>query len=185
VSLQIYIAGPFFNKQSKEILQAILDKLELLGHTCWAPMRDGITCPKNANAETRQKVFQLDCEQLHWAECVVALLDYPLPPYEQLMLKTQTPEGKIDFIDAHLPDPGTVFEIGFVNGLNESRKDPYRYIIGYSEISGFNLMVSEGCDCVVSSLAQLERIMEFVENKDYKSLSLLKLQCKQGDLNEL
>lgn len=185
MSLQIYIAGPFFNKPSKQALQVILDKLKLLGHQCWAPMHDGITCPKNASKEERRKVFNLDCEQLHWADCVVALLDYPLPSHEHLRLHTRTQEGKIELMDIHFPDAGTVLEIGYVNGLNGGGTSPHRYIIGWAETQGFNLMVSEGCDCIVSNLAQLERAMEFVEKKDNEALSLLKLQYKQGELKEI
>lgn len=184
MSLQIYIAGPFFNKQSKKVLQIILDKLELLGHQCWAPMRDGITCPKNADREMRRTVFNLDCEQLHWADCVVALLDYPLPSYQRMLLRTQNQEGKVDLIDVSLPDAGTVLEIGYVNGLNAAGKS-YRYIIGWAKTQGFNLMVSEGCDCIVSDLAQLERAMEFVQKKDEEALLLLKLQYEQGELKEI
>jgi|GEM_PF-5893103 len=182
--MKCYLAGPFFNKESKAIVQMLMDKLESFGHEVWAPMRDGITCSKDADREMRQKVFNLDREQLHWADCIVALLDYPLPPYERLLLRTRDPEGKIDLIDVSFPDSGTVLEIGYVNGLNEAGKDPYRYIIGWAMTSRFNLMVSEACDCIVSNIAQLERVMQFVEAKDGDALLLLKTQYGKGDLQE-
>ena len=180
--MQIYLAGPFFNKESKSVLRQILNELEELGHEVWAPMRDGIECPKDADAAMRRKVFQLDCEQLHWAECVVALLDYPMPPHQYLRLHSRTPEGKIDLIDISFPDSGTVFEIGYTVGLNEAGSDRYRCIIGYTKTSGFNLMVAEACDCIVSDTAQLQQAMKLVDEGNIEALAF---QYATGDLREL
>jgi len=131
--MNIYLAGPFFNEQSKAVLYKILACLEgQLGHKVWAPMRDGILCPKDANREMRLKVFNLNCEQLHWADCVVALLDYPLPIHQTLLLRTKSPEGTSKDTPTHLPDPGTIFEIGYVAGLNAAAKQ-YRFVIGYKQ----------------------------------------------------
>lgn len=183
--MNIYLAGPFFNEQSKKILHEILGCLEgRLGHTVWAPMRDGITCPKDADQEMRLKVFRLDCEQLHWAECVVALLDYPLSIHQQLLLREKTPEGVSKDTPVFLPDPGTIFEIGYVNGLNGAGKQ-YRSVVGYASNRGFNLMVSEACDCIVSDLNQLEKVMPLVVYHDEEALLLLKIQYqKQTELKE-
>lgn len=184
--MNIYLAGPFFNTESKELLYNILGCLEAqLGHKIWSPMRDGITCPKDADREMRLKVFRLDCEQLHWAECVVALLDYPLPIYQQFLLREKTPEGTFRDTPIYLPDSGTVFEIGYVNGMN-STINKYRYVIGYATKPGFNLMVSESCDCIVSDLDQLQRVMPLVVHQDDEGLKLLKIQYqKQTELKEL
>lgn len=181
--MKIYLAGPFFNEESKRVLNSILTKLESLGHKVWAPMRDGITCPKDADRKMRLKVFQLDCEQLYWAECVVALLDYPLPIYQQLLLREKSPEGVSKDTPVFLPDPGTVFEIGYVNGLNGAGKQ-YCYVIGYASSLGFNLMVAEGCDCVVSNSCELARAMQLVQCSDDDGLMLLKIQY-QKQLKEL
>lgn len=183
--MKIYLAGPFFNSESKAVLNTILLQLEMLGHEVWAPMRDGITCPKDADREMRLKVFNLDCEQLHWADCVVALLDYPLPIHQTLFLREKSPEGVSKDTPIQLPDPGTVFEIGYVTGLN-STQEQYRYVIGYASTPGFNLMVAEGCDCVVSDLTQLERAMQLIKVLDDDGLMLLKIQYqKQTKLKEL
>lgn len=183
--MNIYIAGPFFNSESKLVLTSILTTLESLGYKCWIPMRDGITCPKNTDRAQRLKVFRLDCEQLHWAECVVALLDYPLPIHQQLLLREKTPEGVSKDTPTSLPDPGTVFEIGYVNGLNNT-EEKYRYVIGYANNPGFNLMVAEACDCIVSNSAELVRTMEVVSMGDDEGLKLLKIQYqKQTELKEL
>lgn len=183
--MRIYLAGPFFNKESKEVVQMLRDKLEQLGHNVWSPMHDGITCPKNADRRMRQKVFHLDCERLHRVDCVVALLDYPLPIHQQLFLRTRTPEGISNDTPVSFPDSGTVFEIGYFNGLRETGLLDYGYIIGYTRTSGFNLMVTEACDCVVSDLTQLQRAMEFVAVQDDDALLLLKIQYAQGDLKEI
>lgn len=183
--MKIYLAGPFFNEKSKHVLRSILVDLETLGHTVWAPMRDGITCPPDADREMRLKVFQLDCEQLHWAECVVALLDYPLPIHQSLLLREKSPEGTSKDMPVFLPDPGTVFEIGYVAGLNGAGKE-YRYVIGYTGNSGLNLMVAETCDCIVSNSCELVRAMKLVEAEDDDGLVLLKIQYqKQVELKEL
>lgn len=186
--MKIYLAGPFFNSKSKAVLHTILSLLETLGHDVWVPMRDGITCPPNADREMRLKVFQLDCEQLHWAECVVALLDYPLPPHQQLLLRQKLPEGTSKDTPIFLPDPGTIFEIGYVNALNATRSglEYFKHIIGYATCSGFNLMISEACDCIVDCLDKLDRVMPLVANHDENALMLLKIQYQKGmELKEL
>ena len=186
--MNIYLAGPFFNRESKDILYSILGELEVSGHEVWSPMRDGITCPPDADREMRLKVFNLDCEQLHWAECIVALLDYPLPPHQQLLLRQKSPEGTSKDTPIFLPDPGTIFEIGYVSGLNSTRpsSENYKYIVGYAICSGFNLMVAEACDCIVNDLRKLERVMELVAQQDSDGLMLLKIQYqKKTQLKEL
>lgn len=184
--MRCYLASPFFNTESKKIVQMLIDKLEELGHTVWAPMRDGITCPPDADREMRLEVFNLDCEQLHWAEVVVALLDYPLPIHQTLLLRARSPEGTFKDTPVFLPDPGTIFEIGYVNGLNGAGTQ-YRYVIGYrQQASGSNLMLCEACDCIVDNLDKLERVMELVEAKDEDGLMLLKIQYQKGkELSEL
>jgi len=184
--MNIYLAGPFFNSESKAVLNTILVQLEMWGHKVWAPMRDGILCPKDADRKMRLKVFQLDCEQLHWAECVVALLDYPLPIHQLLLLRTKSPEGASKDTPVFLPDPGTIFEIGYTVGMNKSDMTAqYRYVIGYrQQAAGSNLMIAEACDCIVSNLAELERVMSLVANQDEDALMLLKIQY-QKELTEI
>lgn len=183
--MNIYIAAPFFNVESKKVVQMFMDKLEQLGYEVWSPMRDGITCPKDADHEIRLKIFRLNCEQLHWAECVIALLDYPLLIHQQFLLREKTPESTFKDTPVQLPDSGTVFEIGYVNGLNNT-KEKYRYVIGYASAPGFNLMIIEACDCIVSNLTQLERAMVLVSMGDDEGLELLKIQYqKQTELKEI
>jgi len=183
--MNIYLAGPFFNEESRKVLYSILGVIEgLCGHKVWAPMRDGILCPLNADREMRLKVFTLDCEQLHRVDCVVALLDYPLPVHMHLRLRTQTPEGNAQECLMYLPDPGTVFEIGYTNGLNHAGNG-YTYVIGYSSVGKFNLMVAEACDCIVSDLDQLERVMPLVAQHDDEALMLLKIQYQKPIATEI
>lgn len=181
--LRCYLAGPFFTLESRLVLKTLLVKLEELGHEVWAPMRDGILCPKNADKAERQKVFDLDCERLHWANCIIALLDYPLPVHQQLMMRSRTPEGMSQDVPLNLPDSGTVFEIGYVCGLNSTGQQ-YRYIIGYTgRMPSFNLMIAEACDCIVDDLDKLERVMGLIEACDKDGLMLLKTQY-QKELQE-
>jgi len=183
--LSIYLAGPFFNDESKMVLYSMLKVLEAnCGHKVWVPMRDGILCPPDADREMRLKVFTLDCEQLHRIDCVVALLDYPLPVHMQLCLRTQTPEGNAKECPMYLPDPGTIFEIGYTNGLNHAGNG-YTYVIGYSSVGEFNLMVAEACDCIVSDSDQLERVMPLVAQHDDEALMLLKIQYQKKLATEI
>ena len=175
--MKIYLAGPFFNTESREVVRLITAELERQGHEVWSPMRDGIECPKDASSTMRGKVYRLDIEKIEWAECIVAVLDYPLPPYQELLLKTKTPEGKVDLINVNLPDVGTVFEIGYA----VAKEIP---CIGCVEkVSGFNLMLGEALVGIAVTLDELGKLLVLLERQDFTELELIRL-TKQKELEE-
>ena len=180
---KIYLAGPFFNKESRALIQKLLDNLEINGHEIFSPMRDGIMCPKDASLEKRKEVFKLDCLKIDWADCVVAILDYPLPIQQDLIMKERTPEGISKEISIILPDSGTIFEIGYAFGLNQ-HQIIQKPIIGYTEKkSGYNLMISEALDFLAYDLLTLETIICMFQNGKKDQISELKKQF-QRDLLE-
>lgn len=155
---KVYLAGPFFNPKAKAVLGGLLTALESAGHEVWAPMRDGICCPKDADGETRTEVFDLDIGQLGWCDVVVALLDYPLAEGFRLRLEEQQPAlDSYVLMPVSFPDVGTVFEIGYAHALD-------KYTIGYTEKKkGFNLMLSEACYGIVHSAFELTEILNALD----------------------
>lgn len=172
--LRIYLAGPFFNPESRKVLGLMLEVLEKAEHDVWAPMRDGILCPKNAPDAMRRKVFNLDCAQIQWADCIVALLDYPLPLHQRLLLQCRTPEGRIENVkDISFPDSGTIFEMGYGMAFN-------KHIIGLTtHVGGFNLMLSEACICIVHDLEALQKAIALLLVEDFDGLYLMKKVCQK------
>ena len=156
--LLIYLAGPFFNDNSREVLIAMLRILEEEGLKVFAPMRDGVMCPKDADKATRQAVFQMDVQEIDKAQLVVALLDYPMPNAEQLMLMKTQGNEHLELDRIAFPDSGTVFEMGYAY----CSKTP---IIGFARTpTGFNLMLSESLISFCRSFKSLREVCRAFKN---------------------
>jgi hypothetical protein len=184
--LNIYVAGPFFNDESRKELQTIAGNLEKMGHKLFLPMRDGIMCPKDANAAMRKKVFDLDCQKIAESNLIVAMLDYPLPLGQRLILKSRSPEGPEKEVEISLPDVGTVFELGVMSIL-QSFDLGCKGIVGYCEHQkgGFNLMLEVACQAIVHNLTDLKLIVEFLEKDDEVSLKNWKEKQNLQNLEEI
>jgi nucleoside 2-deoxyribosyltransferase len=180
-SLKVYLAGPFFNSESVRILQEMLKVLEKESCKVFAPMRDGILCPKNADAAMRRKVFELDIKKIEEADLVVALLDYPLPINQNLLLRVRSPNGIKD-VSVHFPDSGTVFEMGYAFALSAQRRSqgqPGLPVIGFTSCKqGLNLMVTECCAAIATSFQELQDLVR--SYRDGKGLGV-----RAGELADL
>lgn len=171
--MRIYLASPFFNEVSREVVAEILEVLEKAEHKVFAPMRDGIMCPKDASWEKRQEVFKLDCQAIFDSELVVALLDYPLPITEQLFLHQRTPDGPDRLVAIELPDPGTIFEIGFMAALQQQNPNSsWKGVVGFTQNpkGGFNLMIEQACLAVVKNLKDLLIVLVYIQCEDWVGL---------------
>ncbi|MBW3582470.1 MAG: nucleoside 2-deoxyribosyltransferase [Euryarchaeota archaeon] len=81
---RIYIAGPLFTKQDREVLERIDAALREAGHNPFLPHRDGDDVgaargPDGAEdaAERRTRIFLADMKGLERADALVCLLDGP------------------------------------------------------------------------------------------------------------
>ena len=173
--LKIYLAGPFFNSESKKVMTKLCTFLEKMGHEVFLPMRDGIECEKDALAERRKEIYALDTGKILWADVVVACLDNPLPIYQSVILAERTPEGIRRELPISFPDMGTIFEIGFAKGTYCTDD---KYTIAYSVQRdarvGFNLMITESVDGFANSLAGLFDLLTLIEMRDDEKLRELK-----------
>lgn len=161
--MRIFLAGPFFNNECSKVLTNLLNFLEHnLHYTVFCAMRDGCLVPKDATEETRQKYFLLDVTKTQWADCLVALLDYPLPVYQKLILQEKTPEG-ISQNSILLPDIGTVFEMGLAYAYEKP-------IIGFAkDIQSLNLMLAQSCKIIVSNQDKLKKALSEIEYNTLKN----------------
>ena len=184
--LKIYLAGPFFNTESKKVMAKLCTFLEKLGHEVFSPMRDGIECEKDALTERRQEVYDLDTKKILWADVVVACLDNPLPIYQQVILAERTPEGMRRELPISFPDMGTVFEIGYAKATKRRFTKPgiIAYSVQQDARVGFNLMITEAVDGFANSLEELFNLIELVEANDEETLAVLKA-AKQIPLSEI
>ena len=187
--LKIYLAGPFFNSESKKVMAKLCAFLERLEHEVFSPMRDGIECKKDALSKRRKEVYDLDTNKILWANVVVACLDNPLPIYQRVILSERTPEGIRRELPISFPDMGTIFEIGFAKGYWDGTAiEKARFVIAYSVQQdarvGFNLMITEAVDGFASSLIELENLLALIEANDEETLEALK-ETKQIPLSEL
>lgn len=162
--MKIFLAGPFFNEECRSTLSDLLIFLEdKLHHTVFCAMRDGCLVPKDATEETRQKYFLLDVSKMHWADCVIALLDYPLPINQGLYFSSRSCEGATLYKSILLPDTGTVFEMGLAYAL----KKP---IVGFAEnIQSLNLMLAQSCKIIVPDCDTLEQVLCCLKDSGLKN----------------
>ncbi len=188
--LKIYLAGPFFNTESKKVMAKLCTFLEKMGHEVFSPMRDGFECEKNALTERRKEVYDLDTKKILWADVVVACLDNPLPIYQQVILSERTPEGIRRELPISFPDMGTIFEIGFAVGVSATNPADLIDIpvVGYSiqqdASVGFNLMITESLTGLANSHEELFTILDLIKAGEFQTLRTAK-EAKQIPLSEI
>lgn len=115
----IYLAGPFFNEKQLMIEQAvyeILEKNETVGHIFQPRLhQDG---NEFASQAWRNNTYLSDINQIRLCDIVVAIVDFETVDNEAL------------------PDPGTVWEMGYAYALNKPV-----ILVAYDKIEKINLMI--------------------------------------------
>lgn len=139
---KIYFASPWFTKTQAEREERIKRRLKELGFNVWSP-KDNCNCSPVSSKELRKKVFDDNCNNIEDCDILFAITDEK--------------------------DMGTVWEAGFANGLNKSRKpgDKQIKIVYYCETLGpkgqFNLMLAQSGDIVVTDFKELDKLPELIE----------------------
>lgn len=137
--MKIYIAAPLFNEIELERNRKLNSFLKVLGFETYLPQEDGgisyNLIRQGADIiQTRKKIFENDIEQIRRSDIILCVLD-----------------GRV-------PDEGMCIELGVGYALG-------KVCIGYMtdqrslDLYGSSLMV-EGClKTIVSTMAELERIL--------------------------
>jgi len=162
----IYNAGPFFNAAQVAAMER-LEKLEGDNNLDFfaprlSPESDLIR-QGDRSAETFQKTFERDVEEIGKATIMVAMLDWLMPPEEEVrILRHEGVPGKPGYhqqlsAPLNVPDSGTVFELGlaFAAGLP---------VIGvrFDCERPLNLMLSESCFMLCQHWPQLADVLEML-----------------------
>lgn len=142
---KIYFASPWFTPEQEEREERLKAKLRSIGFSVWSPKEEAI-CGTFSDKETRERIFQGNCDAIQDADIVFAVTD-----------------GK---------DMGTIWEAGYAYGYNENcgftgaRKI---IIVYYCETLGdgkFNLMLAESGDIVITKFEELDKLPMLLETGD-------------------
>lgn len=139
--MKVYFASPWFNQEQAEREERVKGKLRELGFNVWSP-KDNCVCSPIADEAMRNKVFNDNVENIVDCDILFAVTD-----------------GK---------DMGTIWEAGYVNGLNAAIYPSKRkVVIYYCETLGpngqFNLMLAQSGDIVITNYEDLEKLPELIE----------------------
>lgn len=158
---KVYLAAPFFNPAQTKLCFDLEATMEDAGLVVFSP-RKIFVCPPDADDATRESTFKGNVEHIKKADCVVAVLDYLLPPEQSLrVIHSRMPEvgpregctqrANVLSGPIRVPDAGTVFEIG----LAYQMKKP---VVGFykGDAKVVNLMLAKACRRIVVGIEEFE-----------------------------
>lgn len=73
--MKVYLAGPFFNNEEKDLIKRLENHLEKRSHNVFSPSRDGGILEKNASLNNRISIFSQNIGAINWCDVVVAIID--------------------------------------------------------------------------------------------------------------
>lgn len=162
--LRFYIAGPFFNPPQLDLIEAIEDCMVSAGVDFYSPRLHSDNKPGKIDNEKAKRIFRSNVTEIRKATHVLAVLDWKLPKdieIRQVEVKVETQYLEFGITDKkiltekshplHLPDSGTVFEMGFANCFDIP-------IIGFTERDPkqkLNVMLTQSCRGVCFGLESL------------------------------
>lgn len=147
-TLQVYLAGPFFNETQVATIKKLETLIESLGFKVYSPSRDGKKLDMSTDSpELRAEVFQDNIKHLSESEIIIAVIDDR--------------------------DTGTMWEMGCrygrwldgYTGLDNYQDDENRadcpMIVTYTDHDyGVNLMLTESIACHCKGTAELEAYLK-------------------------
>lgn len=151
-----YLAGPFFNHEQEHIIRRLEALMDVAGVPYFSPQKDAGKVEKGADPAVWQQVFDRNCGALGEMGWMLAVLPYALPDNAKLLLVTQPRRRPPECKGVHLPDTGTVWEMGFA----AARQVP---VVGFVpdefELKGINVMLARGMSDVVLGYKELEDLL--------------------------
>lgn len=171
----LYLASPFFNDQQIALCKVIEGLCQDLGIKIFSPRLEGPSLKPGASQEDRQSVASVNARGISQSEFVLAVLDYLLP-IEQSLRLVRLAGGddplRINPVTGplNLPDTGTVWEMGYANGLEKP-------VVGFKlDARGtLNVMLCQHTQGVIVGPVQLREFLEKYKESDiYAASQLLK-----------
>lgn len=168
----IFIASPLFNPEQHGILDTIEELCTKYGYGFYSARHDSEPfVPKGEdkkNPEAWDGVFLNNQEGLMKCKLMIAVLQYKLPYGKTLGVATGLQPGfehgvrMSDFTPVDMSDNGTVWEMGFFRGQG-------KLVVGFhpeKPITSLNVMLSHGCDGLISGWENLARFLEGPNTND-------------------
>lgn len=157
--MNIFIAGPLFNEAQIQLLQQIETLCAKHGHSFYSARIHSGSHMLSADARRDYiawiPVFQSNVQGLYQADLCIAVLVWADAPSRSLYVcDGQNPV--IPKKQVHIPDTGTVWELGFLYALGTP-------CYGYypdKELAHLNLMLTHSLDGVLIGLDELDRFLE-------------------------
>ena len=143
---KIYFASPFFNPEQVEREERLKAKLRDLGFEVFSP-KEAYFCKPDESEEVRQIVFNGNCEAIQKCDILFAVTD-----------------GK---------DMGTIWESGYVNGINSVVYPSKKKIIVYycetlPEGGKFNLMLAQSGDIIITDYDDMDQLPNLIKSGEVK-----------------
>ena len=140
-NMKVYFASPWFNPDQAEREERVKGRLRELGFNVWSPKENSSLSPIT-DPVIREKIFSANVENIENCDILFAITD-----------------GK---------DMGTIWEAGYVNGLNAAIYPSKRkVVVYYCETLGpngqFNLMLAQSGDIVIQNYKDLDKLPELIE----------------------
>ena len=140
-NMKVYFASPWFNPDQAEREERVKGRLRELGFNVWSPKENSSLSPIT-DSVIREKIFSANVENIENCDILFAITD-----------------GK---------DMGTIWEAGYVNGLNAAVYPSKRKVVVYDcETLGpngqFNLMLAQSGDIVIQNYKDLDKLPELIE----------------------
>ena len=142
--MKVYFASPWFNPDQAEREERVKGRLRELGFNVWSPKENSSLSPIT-DPVIREKIFSANVENIENCDILFAITD-----------------GK---------DMGTIWEAGYVNGLNAAVYPSKRKIvIYYCETLGpngqFNLMLAQSGNITITKFEDLDKLPELIEKNE-------------------
>jgi nucleoside 2-deoxyribosyltransferase len=174
---KFYIAGPFFNEPQLKLIEEI--ELAFVDHSvpAFSPRTlDRGKGPAQDDAEWQRR-FWNNVENLVDCDHVLAVADFKLPEGARLRICAKDNSGEpqitVGFPPLHLPDTGTVFEMGVQFGMwlvamrakidfYDRERHAERKIVLYTErplTETLNVMLTKSCHGVLHGKKELDSFL--------------------------
>ena len=143
-NMKVYFASPWFNPDQAEREERVKGRLRELGFNVWSPKENSSLSPIT-DPVIREKIFSANVENIENCDILFAITD-----------------GK---------DMGTIWEAGYVNGINAAVYHSKRKIvIYYCETLGpngqFNLMLAQSGNITITKFEDLDKLPELIEKNE-------------------